>query len=200
MDPYDLIDILINMEITKKTLLLYLLPATAVSVGFIICHLFFIESQPTREELHELIATAIPEYGKEQIEEPTEEDQVDSMVDETTGAILFKSWNYYPFTAAFASNLADDQGILTIEIAISLYDFEAATEVMIATYEKPAIMATVRSAILFALSSKTRQSVEGRIAQAALEEELLQVVNKTLEGLQIEPNVQDLHIIRFIII
>ena len=71
---------------------------------------------------------------------------------------------------------------------------------MIATYEKPAIMATIRSAILFALSSKTRPNVEGRVAQAALEEELLQVVNKTLESLQINPDVQNLHITRFIII
>ncbi len=61
-------------------------------------------------------------------------------------------------------------------------------------------MATIRSAILFSLSSKTRETVEGRAAQAALEEELLQVVNKTLESLKIEPSVQDLHITRFIII
>ena len=123
----------------------------------------------------------------------------DIMVDEA-GAILFKSWNYYPFTAAFASNLADENGILTIEIAISLYDFEAATEVMIATFEKPAIMATIRSAILFALSSKNRESVEGRVAQAALEEELLNVLNETLKSLSLAPDVKDLHIIRFIII
>ena len=188
------------MELNRKTLIMYFLPAILVSVSFVICHQILVKDQPTRTELHEIISKKIPNYGKEIEEKPDEQNSDDKMVDEETGAVLFKTWNYYPFTAAFASNLADEKGILTIEIAISLYDFEAATEVMIATYEKPAIMATIRSAILFSLSSKTRETVEGRAAQAALEEELLQVVNKTLESLKIEPSVQDLHITRFIII
>ncbi len=187
------------MEITKKSILLFSLPAIFVSVIFVLGHTFLVKSQPTRDQLHEMIATSIPGYGEEPLEELPEETSEDTMVDEA-GTILFKSWNYYPFTAAFASNLADKSGILTIEIAVSLYDFEAATEVMIATYEKPAIMATIRSAILFALSSKDRQSVEGRVAQAALEEELLNVVNETLKDLKLEPDVKDLHIIRFIIV
>ena len=118
--------------------------------------MLFVKEQPTREQLHELIATKIPNYGKELVEEPIEETSDETMVDETTGAILFKKVEVLPFGAAFASNLSDNTGILTVEIAISLYDFEAATEVLVTTYETPAIMATLRSAILFALSSKTR--------------------------------------------
>lgn len=188
------------MELNKKSMLLYAVPALLVSVAFLISHLIFVKDQPSRTELHELIATKIPNYGQELPEEPIQEPTNDTMVDDATGGILFKSWKYYPFTAAFASNLSNGEGILTIEIALSLYDFEAATEVTIATYEKPAIMATIRSAILFALSSKTKKNVEGRVAQAALQEELLQIVNKTLEELQMEPAVKDLHITRFIII
>tara|TARA_B100000073_G_scaffold294336_1_gene258264 strand:+ start:1740 stop:2303 length:564 start_codon:yes stop_codon:yes gene_type:complete len=187
------------MAITKKSILLFCLPAIIVSVIFVLGHTFLVKSQPTRDQLHEMIAISIPGYGEAPLEELPEEPSEDTMVDEA-GTILFKNWNYYPFTAAFASNLADESGILTIEIAVSLYDFEAATEVMIATYEKPAIMATIRSAILFALSSKDRQSVEGRVAQAALEEELLNVVNETLKDLKLEPDIKDLHIIRFIIV
>ena len=187
------------MEITKKSILLYVLPAIFVSVVFVLGHTFLVKSQPTRDQLHEMIAVNIPGYAEEVLEELPEEPSEDTMVDEA-GGILFKNWNYYPFTAAFASNLADEKGILTIEIAISLYDFEAATEVMIATFEKPAIMATIRSAILFALSSKNRESVEGRVAQAALEEELLNVFNETLKSLSLAPDAKDLHIIRFIIV
>ncbi len=188
------------METKKQIFFIYFLPGLVIFLGFVIGHLLFVKEQPTREQLHELIATKIPNYGKELVEEPIEEVSDDIMVDETTGTILFKSWKYYPFSAAFASNLSDNTGILTVEIAISLYDFEAATEVLVTTYEKPAIMATLRSAILFALSSKTKLSVEGRSAQAALEEELLQVVNKTLENLQLAPDVRGLYITRFIIV
>ena len=169
-------------------------------MAFFTGHFLFVKEQPSREQLHALIAVKIPNYGKEFVEKPIDEASDEVMVDETTGTILFKSWKYYPFSAAFASNLTDNTGILTIEIAISLYDFEAATEVIITTYEKPAVMATIRSAILFALSSKTRSSVEGRSAQAALEEELLQVVNITLENLQLAPDVRGLYITRFIIV
>ena len=188
------------MDSKKQIFVIYLLPGLLISMAFLIGHFLFVKQQPSREQLHELIATKIPNYGKEIVEERIDETSDEIMVDETTGAILFKSWKYYPFNAAFASNLTDNAGILTVEIAISLYDFEAATEVLITTYEKPAIMATLRSAILFALSSKTKSSVEGRSAQAALEEELLQVVNKTLENLKLAPDVRGLYITRFIIV
>ena len=185
----------------KHIITLYFLPGAVICITFVISHVFLVEEEPSRDQLHQLIAVKIPDYGKNTVEELKVEQVTDeTMVDESTGALLFKSWKYYPFSAAFASNLQDETGILTVELAISLYDFEAATEVLIATYEKPAIMATLRSAILFALSSKTKESVEGRSAQAALEEELLQVVNKTLENLQLSPDIRGLYITRFIIV
>ena len=80
------------MELNRKTLIMYFLPAILVSVSFVICHQILVKDQPTRTELHEIISKKIPNYGKEIEEKPDEQNSDDKMVDEETGAVLFKTW------------------------------------------------------------------------------------------------------------
>ena len=107
----------------KKSTAPYFVPALLVFVTFIIMHNYLLSLPFTREEIETLIASNNEESSE------IKQDK-DENIDKTGGEDLPQGSDipfigpqhyYHSFTGALATDLKNNSGILTIEIAVSIF-------------------------------------------------------------------------------
>ena len=111
-----------KLIIPWKALALYLLPALVVFIIFFVMHKSFVQAPLSREEIAALLVNnQEEELPDNKSEEQQVEDKNEKLPQNSNIPFLGPQHFYHPFTGALATDLKNESGILTIEIAVSIF-------------------------------------------------------------------------------
>ena len=180
-----------KLIIPWKLLALYILPAVVVFIIFILMHRSLVQPPLSREEIMALIS--------EKKEEEHSEDNSDKEIDpaKTTNEEIQQGSNipfigpqhyYHSFTGALATDLKNDSGILTIELAVSIFMGKLNAEAYFENFREfePAI----RSVVLALMRTKTKEQLETNQGKETLKLEILETINGELVRLGAKPEIK----------
>ena len=105
---------------------------------------------------------------------------------------------YHSFTGALATDLKNGSGILTIEIAVSIFMGKLNAEAYFENFRKfePAL----RSNILALMRTKTKEQLETNQGKEALKREILETINKELVKLGAKPEIKTVQLTKLLLI
>ena len=105
---------------------------------------------------------------------------------------------YHPFTGALATDLKNGSGILTIEIAVSIFMGKLNAEAYFDSFKtfEPAL----RSVILALMRTKTKTQLETNQGKEALKLEVLETINNELVKLGAKPEIKTVQFTRLLLI
>ena len=190
-----------KLIIPWKTLALYILPALIVFIVFFIMHSSLVQAPLSREEIEALLDT------------PNEEEIVKNDTEDNANPIERKAEElpqgsnipfigpqhfYHPFTGALATDLKNGSGILTIEIAVSIFMGKLNAEAYFESFKtfEPAL----RSVILALMRTKTKTQLETNQGKEALKLEVLETINNELVKLGAKPEIKTVQFTRLLLI
>ena len=184
-----------------KSLALYMLPALIVFVIFIIMHNSLVEPSLSREEIVALINDKNEEEDSKSDSnkeiDPTEnaEEQIQQGSDIP---FIGPQHFYHSFTGALATDLKNDSGILTIELAVSIFMGKLNAEAYFENFKtfEPAL----RSTILALMRTKTKEQLETNQGKETLKLELLESINNELVRLGAKPEIKTVQLTRLLLI
>ena len=190
-----------KLIIPWKTLALYILPALIVFIVFFIMHSSLVRAPLSREEIEALLDTP----NEEEIVKNDTEDNANSI--ERKAEELPQGSNipfigpqhfYHPFTGALATDLKNGSGILTIEIAVSIFMGKLNAEAYFDSFKtfEPAL----RSVILALMRTKTKTQLETNQGKEALKLEVLETINNELVKLGAKPEIKTVQFTRLLLI
>ena len=190
-----------KLIIPWKTLALYILPALIVFIVFFIMHSSLVRAPLTREEIEALLDTP----NEEEIVKNDTEDNANSI--ERKAEELQQGSNipfigpqhfYHPFTGALATDLKNGSGILTIELAVSIFMGKLNAEAYFDSFKtfEPAL----RSVILALMRTKTKTQLETNQGKEALKLEVLETINNELVKLGAKPEIKTVQFTRLLLI
>ena len=190
-----------KLIIPWKLLALYILPAAVVFIIFIVMHNSLVQPPLSREEIMALM--------KDKNEEEHSEGNSDKEIDpaKTTNEEIQQGSDipfigpqhyYHSFTGALATDLKNNSGILTIEIAVSIFMGKLNAEAYFESFKsfEPAL----RSVILALMRSKTKAQLDTSQGKEALKLEILETINNELVKLGAKPEIKTVQLTKLLLI
>ena len=190
-----------KLIIPWKLLALYILPAVIVFIIFIVMHSSLVQPPLTRDEIMALMKDKNEEEHSEgnsdkEIEPaktPEKEIQQGSDI-----PFIGPQHYYHSFTGALATDLKNNSGILTIEIAVSIFMGKLNADAYFESFKtfEPAL----RSAILALMRTKTKAQLDTNQGKEALKREILETINKELVKLGAKPEIKTVQLTKLLLI
>ncbi len=190
-----------KLVIPWKLLALYILPAAVVFIIFIVMHNSLVQPPLSREEIMALM--------KDKNEGEHSEGNSDEEIDpaKTTNEEIQQGSDipfigpqhyYHSFTGALATDLKNDSGILTIELAVSIFMGKLNAEAYFESFKsfEPAL----RSEILALMRSKTKAQLDTNQGKEALKLEILETINNELVKLGAKPEIKTVQLTKLLLI
>ena len=190
-----------KLIIPWNLLALYILPAAVVFIIFIVMHNSLVQPPLSREEIMALM--------KDKNEEEHSEGNSDKEIDpaKTTDEEIQQGSDipfigpqhyYQSFTGALATDLKNGSGILTIEIAVSIFMGKLNADAYFESFKtfEPAL----RSSILALMRTKTKEQLDSNQGKEALKLEILETINNELVKLGAKPEIKTVQLTKLLLI
>ena len=190
-----------KLIIPWNLLALYILPAAVVFIIFIVMHNSLVQPPLSREEIMALM--------KDKNEEEHSEGNSDKEIDpaKTTDEEIQQGSDipfigpqhyYQSFTGALATDLKNGSGILTIEIAVSIFMGKLNADAYFESFKtfEPAL----RSSILALMRTKTKEQLDTNQGKEALKLEILETINNELVKLGAKPEIKTVQLTKLLLI
>ena len=190
-----------KLIIPWNLLALYILPAVVVFIIFIVMHNSLVQPPLSREEIMALM--------KDKNEEEHSEGNSDKEIDpaKTTDEEIQQGSDipfigpqhyYQSFTGALATDLKNGSGILTIEIAVSIFMGKLNADAYFESFKtfEPAL----RSSILALMRTKTKEQLDTNQGKEALKLEILETINNELVKLGAKPEIKTVQLTKLLLI
>ena len=105
---------------------------------------------------------------------------------------------YHSFTGALATDLKNNSGILTIEIAVSIFMGKLNAEAYFESFKtfEPAL----RSVILGLMRTKTKTELDTNEGKESLKREILETINNELVNLGAKPEIKTVQLTKLLLI
>ena len=190
-----------KLIIPWKSLALYILPALIVFIIFIMMHNFLVQPPLSREE----ILTLINDKNEEENPKRNSDEEIDTAKNteeeiQQGSDIPFigPQHFYHSFTGALATDLKNGSGILTIEIAVSIFMGKLNAEAYFENFKEfePAL----RSSILALMRTKTKEKLETNQGKETLKLEILKTINGELVRLGAKPEIKTVQLTKLLLI
>ena len=190
-----------KLIIPWNLLALYILPAAVVFIIFIVMHNSLVQPPLSREEIMALM--------KDKNEEEHSEGNSDKEIDpaKTTDEEIQQGSDipfigpqhyYQSFTGALATDLKNGSGILTIEIAVSIFMGKLNADAYFESFKtfEPAL----RSSILALMRTKTKEQLDTIQGKEALKLQILETINNELVKLGAKPEIKTVQLTKLLLI
>ena len=191
-----------KLIIPWKALAIYILPAFIVFIGFFVLHSTLVQPPLSREE----IVAIIDSKNKEEFPDNTSDkdivDQIetkDEKLPQGSDIPFIGPQHYYHlFTGALATDLKNGSGILTIEIAVSIFMGKLNADAYFEKFRtfEPAL----RSVILALMRTKTKTDLDTIQGKEALKLEILETINNELVKLGAAPEIKTVQLTKVLLI
>ena len=188
-----------KLIIPWKALALYLLPALVVFIIFFVMHKSFVQAPLSREEIAALLLNKQEEeFSDKKSEEKQVVDKNEKLPQNSNIPFLGPQHFYQPFTGALATDLKNESGILTIEIAVSIFMGKLNAEAYFESFKtfEPAL----RSVILALMRTKTKMQLETNEGKKELKREILETINNELVKLGAKPEIKTVQFTKLLLI
>ena len=191
-----------KLIIPWKALAIYILPALIVFIGFFVLHSTLVQPPLSREE----IAAIIDRENKKEASDNTSDkdimDPSDTKVEKLPQGsdipFIGPQHFYHSFTGALATDLKNGSGILTIEIAVSIFMGKLNADAYFENFRtfEPAL----RSVILALMRTKTKTELDTIQGKEALKLEILETINNELVRLGADPEIKTVQLTKVLLI
>ena len=190
-----------KLIIPWKLLALYILPAVVVFIIFIMMHNSLVQPPLSREE----IAALMNDKSEEEHSEGNSDKEIESAktteeeIQQGSDIPFIGPQHYYhSFTGALATDLKNDSGILTIELAVSIFMGKLNAEAYFESFRsfEPAL----RSVILALMRTKTKAQLDTIQGKDALRLEILKTINDELVKLGAKPEIKTVQLTKLLLI
>ena len=191
-----------KLIIPWKALAIYILPALIVFIGFFVLHSSLVQPPLSREE----IAAIIDRENKKEASDNTSDkdimDPSDTKVEKLPQGsdipFIGPQHYYHSFTGALATDLMNGSGILTIEIAVSIFMGKLNADAYFESFRtfEPAL----RSVILAVMRTKTKSELDTNQGKEALKLEILETINNELVKLGAKPEIKTVQLTKVLLI
>ena len=190
-----------KLIIPWKSLALYILPAIIVFIIFIMMHNFLVQPPLSREEIVALINDKNGDEnpnGNSDGEIDTAENAQEAIQQGSDIPFIGPQHFYHSFTGALATDLKNGSGILTIEIAVSIFMGKLNAETYLENFKQfePAL----RSPILALMRTKTKEQLETNQGKETLQLEILKTINDELVRLGAKPEIKAVQLTQLLLI
>ena len=191
-----------KLMIPWKALTIYILPALIVFIGFFLLHSTLVQPPLSREEIAAIIDS---ENKKEASENTSDEDimdpsdtKVEKLPQGSDIPFIGPQHYYHSFTGALATDLKNGSGILTIEIAVSIFMGKLNADAYFENFRtfEPAL----RSVILALMRTKTKTELDTIQGKEALKLEILETINNELVRLGADPEIKTVQLTKVLLI
>ncbi len=185
-----------------KTLAVYTLPAFVVFIGFFLLHASLVKAPLSREEIAAMINSTNKKENQNNDSDMKIVDQTETKEQKLPQAsdipFIGPQHYYHSLTGALATDLKNDSGILTIEIAVSIFMGKLNADAYFESFRnfEPAL----RSAILAVMRSKTKTELETTEGKEALKLEILKTINRELVNLGAKPEIKTVQLTKVLLI
>ncbi len=190
-----------KLIIPWKLLALYILPGVVVFIIFIVMHNSIVQPPLSREEITALMNDRNNEENSEGYSDK-ESDIAKSNIEEIQQGsdipFLGPQHYYQSFTGALATDLKNESGILTIELAVSIFMGKLNADAYFESFKtfEPAL----RSAILALMRTKTKEQLDTNQGKEALKLEILETINNELVKLGAKPEIKTVQLTKLLLI
>ena len=187
-----------KLIIPWKVLAIYFLPAGVVFIGFFLLHSSLVQPPLSREE----IAAIIDSKQQEETQDKENVDSIDTKDEKLPQGsdipFIGPQHYYHSFTGALATDLKNSSGILTIEIAVSIFMGKLNADAYFESFKtfEPAL----RSAILAVMRNKTKTQLNTSQGKEALKLEILNTINNELVNLGAKPEIKTVQLTKVLLI
>ena len=191
-----------KLIIPWKGIGLYCLPAIVTFILFIIMHNMMVKAPPSREEIEALLTkreNSLEESMHNEEKNSNQEAPEEEKLEQGSDIPFIGPQHYYQsFTGALATDLKNDTGILTIELAVSIFMGKLNADKYFENFKKfePAL----RSVLLGVMRSKTKVEIESKKGKDQLKLEMLKAINKELKNLGADPEIKTVQFTKILII
>ena len=186
-----------KLIIPWKLLALYILPAVVVFIIFIIMHKSLVQPPLSREEIIALMNDKNKEEHSEGDSDPAKTSNEE--IQQGSDIPFIGPQHYYQsFTGALATDLKNGSGILTIEIAVSIFMGKLNADAYFESFKtfEPAL----RSSILALMRTKTKEQLDTNQGKEALKLEILETINNELVKLGAKPEIKTVQLTKLLLI
>ena len=191
-----------KLVIPWQALAIYILPAFVVFIGFFVLHSTLVQPPLSREE----IVAIIDSKNKEEFPDNTSDKDIvdpietkDEKLPQGSDIPFIGPQHYYHlFTGALATDLKNGSGILTIEIAVSIFMGKLNADAYFENFRtfEPAL----RSVILALMRTKTKTDLDTIQGKEALKLEILETINNELVKLGAAPEIKTVQLTKVLLI
>ena len=190
-----------KLIIPWKSLALYILPALIVFIIFIMMHNLLVQPPLSREEILALINDKNEEENSKRSSDEeidTSKNTEEEIQQGSDIPFIGPQHFYHSFTGALATDLKNGSGILTIEIAVSIFMGKLNAEAYFENFREfePAL----RSTILALMRTKTKEQLETNQGKETLRLEILETINGELVRLGAKPEIKTVQLTKLLLI
>ena len=191
-----------KLIIPWKALAIYILPALIVFIGFFVLHSSLVQPPLSREEIAAIIDREIEKEASDNTSDKDIMDPSDTKVEKLPQGsdipFIGPQHYYHSFTGALATDLKNNSGILTIEIAVSIFMGKLNAEAYFENFRtfEPAL----RSVILALMRTKTKTELDTIQGKEALKLEILETINNELVRLGADPEIKTVQLTKVLLI
>ena len=191
-----------KLIIPWKALAIYILPAFIVFIGFFVLHSSLVQPPLSREEIAAIIdrenkKDASDNNSDKDIMDPSDT-KVEKLPQGSDIPFIGPQHYYHSFTGALATDLKNGSGILTIEIAVSIFMGKLNADAYFENFRtfEPAL----RSVILAVMRTKTKAELDTSQGKEALKLEILKTINNELVKLGADPEIKTVQLTKVLLI
>ena len=191
-----------KLIIPWKSLAIYILPALIVFIGFFVLHSTLVQPPLSREEIAAIMDSKNKKEASDNTSEKDNMDPSDNKVEKLPQGsdipFIGPQHYYHSFTGALATDLKNGSGILTIEIAVSIFMGKLNAEAYFENFRtfEPAL----RSVILALMRTKTKTDLDTIQGKEALKLEILETINNELVKLGAAPEIKTVQLTKVLLI
>ena len=190
-----------RLIIPWKLLALYILPAVIVFIIFIVMHNSLVQPPLSREEIMALMNDRNKEAhseGDSDQESATAKTSSEEIQQGSDIPFIGPQHYYHSFTGALATDLKNNSGILTIELAVSIFMGKLNADTYFESFKtfEPAL----RSSILALMRTKTKEQLDTNQGKEALKLEILETINNELVKLGSKPEIKTIQLTKLLLI
>ena len=191
-----------KLIIPWKALAIYILPAFIVFIGFFVLHSTLVQPPLSREEISAIIDSdnkkeASDNNSDKDIIDPSDT-KVEKLPQGSDIPFIGPQHYYHSFTGALATDLKNSSGILTIEIAVSIFMGKLNAEAYFENFR--AFEPALRSVILALMRTKTKTELDTIQGKEALKLEILKTINNELVRLGADPEIKTVQLTKVLLI
>ncbi|MAK09737.1 MAG: hypothetical protein CML36_04590 [Rhodobacteraceae bacterium] len=190
-----------KLVIPWKMLALYVLPALVIFLIFFVMHSSLVEAPLSREEIKKLLDNKqeekILKTASEETTDPVKTEK-EQLPQGSNIPFIGPQHFYHSFTGALATDLKNGSGILTIEIAVSIFMGKLNAEAYFESFKtfEPAL----RSVILALMRTKAKTQLDTTQGKENLKLEILEAINNELVKLGAKPEIKTVQLTKLLLI